>query len=309
MLSGLFIQNIAVIERASMDFHQGFTVMTGETGAGKSIIIDAIGAALGERISKELIRTGSNSASVTALFSDLNQELRKTLAKLDIPIEDDELQIYRDVKNNGKSVCKMNGIPVTVAMLKEVGVQLIGIHGQHDSYELLSPEIHGRYLDNYGGLAPLLAEYRGKYNRLKEIKRELDQLNVDEAQKERRIDLLQYQIEEIEAAEIMPGERELLSKRRNFIRNSENVARCVLAAKAILNGDEELDGAISEITSAAEYVEQAAENLDSLLPSAQKLRDIEYLLQDINGEIRTAGDEIEFSQEEKEEIELRLDQL
>lgn len=309
MLTGLYIENIAVIEKATMDFYGGLTVMTGETGAGKSIIIDAIGAILGERTSKELIRTGSDRACVTAMFTGLTKAVRTKLQELGVPCEEDELQLYRDIRTGGKSTCKMNGMPVTVTMLKELGVALIGIHGQHDSYELLSTEVHGRYLDNYGGLNSLLQNYRLKYKRLREIKEELDKLNVDEGQKERRIDLLQYQIDEIEGAEIHPGEREDLVKRRDLIKNSENIARCVSAAKMILNGDEERSGVVSALTDAAQYMEEASLSMEAMVSVAEGLRDLEYTLQDICEELRRLGSEISFRPEELEELEERIDLL
>ena len=155
MLSSLYIENIAVIERASIDFDKGYTVLTGETGAGKSIIIDAINAVLGERTSRDLIRTGAEKSNVTALFSFIIEKTKEKLAELNIPYENEELLITRDIRQN-RSTAKINGVPVNAGMLKEVGANLISIHGQHDSYELMNEEIHGRYIDSFGGLNPLL---------------------------------------------------------------------------------------------------------------------------------------------------------
>ena len=159
MLAQLFINNIAVIERASIDLEKGFTVLTGETGAGKSIIIDAIHAVLGERTSKELVRTGTDIASVSALFVDLDDDTLKALDDLSIPREEDNsLLVQREIRLEGRSICKLNGVPATVSMLRELGAKLISIHGQHESYELLSPDVHMTYIDSFGGLEKLLRE-------------------------------------------------------------------------------------------------------------------------------------------------------
>ena len=201
MLTQLYIQNIAVIEQASIDFEPGFTVLTGETGAGKSIIIDAIYAVLGERTSKELVRTGAEQASVSALFTDVSPQTQQVLRELDIPLEDDgSLLIRREIRPHGRSSCKLNNIPATVSMLRAVGGTLIDILGQHESYKLLSPEVHGTYIDSFAGAYGLLAEYRAAYTALRRIKGELDALESDEGQKSRRMDILRYQIEELEEA-------------------------------------------------------------------------------------------------------------
>ena len=177
MLAQLFIRNIAVIEKASIDLEKGFTVLTGETGAGKSIIIDAIHAVLGERTSKELVRTGTDSASVSALFTGLDEDTLSLLDRLSLPREEDgSLLIQRDIRLEGRSTCKINGAPATVSMLKQLGPRLVTIHGQHESYELLSPEVHMEYLDSFAGLESLLAEYQAAYRTLREIQRQLETL-------------------------------------------------------------------------------------------------------------------------------------
>lgn len=308
MLSSLYIENIAVIEKASLDFDKGLTVLTGETGAGKSIIIDAINAVLGERTSKELIRTGTDSASVTALFTGVNEKTRVVLKGLNIPCDDGDLQITRNISAS-RSTSKANGVPITAAMLKEIGVGLISIHGQHDSYDLLSPDIHGRYIDAYGGLGGLLRRYQAEYTRLLAIKKELDKLSMDEEQKSRRIDLLRYQLDEIEEASPKPGEREELIKRRDSIRNGESIVQGVIGARNILNGDGESEGVITAMSAAAEYLENAAKSYGPLSEQAQKLRDIEYALEDVGAEIRDFAESFEFDPSELDDIELRLDLL
>ena len=308
MLTQLYIQNIAVIEQASIDFEPGFTVLTGETGAGKSIIIDAIYAVLGERTSKELVRTGAEQASVSALFTDVSPQTQQVLRELDIPLEDDgSLLIRREIRPHGRSSCKLNNIPATVSMLRAVGGTLIDILGQHESYKLLSPEVHGTYIDSFAGAYGLLAEYRAAYTALRRIKCELDALESDEGQKSRRMDILHYQIEELEAAQLRVGEQAELTERRDEIRNSERIVRGVGEAVTLLQGDEDNGGAITAVSVAAESLEQAARYAPSLSNVAEHVRDAEYALTDAAAEISDYLDNAMFDANELDEIESRLE--
>jgi DNA repair protein RecN (Recombination protein N) len=308
MLSQLFIQNIAVIEKASIDLEKGFTVLTGETGAGKSIIIDAIHAVLGERTSKEMVRTGASSASVSALFTGLDQETLALLDQLSIPREEDgSLLIQRDIRLEGRSPCKLNGAPATVSMLKQLGPRLITIHGQHESYELLSPEVHMTYLDSFGGLEELLAEYQSAYRGLRETQRQLEDLQTDEGEKARLSDLLHYQIDEIEAANVRAGEREELESQRDVIRNSEKIAEALELLRALLAGDEEREGLLSEVSQASSEANRVSAYLPELEEAAQKLREAGYLLEDVDSLLRNTG--VDFDPELLESIEDRLDLL
>lgn len=308
MLTQLYIQNIAVIEQASIDFEPGFTVLTGETGAGKSIIIDAIYAVLGVRTSKELVRTGAEQASVSALFTDVSPQTQQVLRELDIPLEDDgSLLIRREIRPHGRSSCKLNNIPATVSMLRAVGGTLIDILGQHESYKLLSPEVHGTYIDSFAGAYGLLAEYRAAYTALRRIKGELDALESDEGQKYRRMDILRYQIEELEAAQLRVGEQAELTERRDEIRNSERIVRGVGEAVTLLQGDEDNGGAITAVSVAAESLEQAARYAPSLSNVAEHVRDAEYALTDAAAEISDYLDNAMFDANELDEIESRLE--
>ena len=308
MLTQLYIQNIAVIEQASIDFEPGFTVLTGETGAGKSIIIDAIYAVLGERTSKELVRTGAEQASVSALFTDVSPQTQQVLRELDIPLEDDgSLLIRREIRPHGRSSCKLNNIPATVSMLRAVGGTLIDILGQHESYKLLSPEVHGTYIDSFAGAYGLLAEYRAAYTALRRIKGELDALESDEGRKSRRMDILRYQIEELEAAQLRVGEQAELTERRDEIRNSERIVRGVGEAVTLLQGDEDNGGAITAVSVAAESLEQAARYAPSLSNVAEHVRDAEYALTDAAAEISDYLDNTMFDANELDEIESRLE--
>lgn len=308
MLAQLFINNIAVIERASIDLESGFTVLTGETGAGKSIIIDAIHAVLGERTSRELVRTGTASASVSALFTGLSEDALQQLEGLSVPLEEDgSLLIQRDIKLEGKSTCKLNGAPATVSMLKTIAPRLVGIHGQHESYELLSPEIHMTYIDSFGRLEGLLEKYQVSYRRVRGLQRRLKELNTDEGEKSRQADLLRYQINELESANLVPGEREELTQNREVVRNSEKISAAVELVKALLAGDEESSGVLSDLSQAADQLEQTAGYQPQLDEALQKLREAGYLLEDADSALRNIS--VEFDPAALDAIESRLDLL
>ena len=308
MLAQLFIRNIAVIEKASIDLEKGFTVLTGETGAGKSIIIDAIHAVLGERTSKELVRTGTDSASVSALFTGLDEDTLSLLDRLSLPREEDgSLLIQRDIRLEGRSTCKINGAPATVSMLKQLGPRLVTIHGQHESYELLSPEVHMEYLDSFAGLESLLAEYQAAYRTLRETQRQLETLQTDEVEKARLSDLLHYQIDEIEAANVRVGEREELEAQRELIRNSEKIASALELLRGLLSGDEESEGLLAGISQAAAQAGRVAAYLPELADASQKLQEAGYLLEDVDAILH--GTAVDFDPALQESIEERLDLL
>lgn len=308
MLAQLFIRNIAVIEKASIDLEKGFTVLTGETGAGKSIIIDAIHAVLGERTSKELVRTGTDSASVSALFTGLDEDTLSLLDQLSLPREEDgSLLIQRDIRLEGRSTCKINGAPATVSMLKQLGPRLVTIHGQHESYELLSPEVHMEYLDSFAGLESLLAEYQAAYRTLRETQRQLEALQTDEGEKARLSDLLHYQIDEIEAANVRVGEREELEAQRELIRNSEKIASALELLRGLLSGDEESEGLLTGISQAAAQAGRVAAYLPELAEASQKLQEAGYLLEDVDAILH--GTAVDFDPALQESIEERLDLL
>ena len=308
MLAQLFINNIAVIERASIDLEKGFTVLTGETGAGKSIIIDAIHAILGERTSKELVRTGAQTASVSALFTELDPELLAMLDQLSIPREEDgSLLVQRDIRLEGRSHCKLNGAPATVSMLKQLGPRLVTIHGQHESYELLSPDVHITYLDSFGELEELLQTYQAAYRALRKTQRELEALQTDEGEKARLSDLLHYQIDEIEAANVQVGEREESESQREILRNHEKIAAGVAFLRNMLSGDEEREGVLAELSQASTEAVRVASYFPELEDISQKLQEAGFLLEDVDSILRTLS--IDFDPALQETIEERLDLL
>ena len=309
-MTQLYIENIAVIERASIDFQGGFNVLTGETGAGKSILIDSLHAVLGERTSRDLIRTGARSAFVSATFSDVEENVLEAIRELGYTAEEDgTLLLQREISAEGKSSCRINSRPATVSVLREIGAQLINIHGQHESYGLLSPESHMGYLDRMGVPQALLQAYQEAYRRMNRVKKELEGFQMDEAQKARQIDLLTYQIGELEEAQLRPGEQEELTERRDLYRNSEKIAGALQAAKLALDGEDEAEGALSAVTDAADALAGAGRYLPAAASLEERLRSVQYELEDCNTEIGSLADGLEYDPEELEQIEGRLDQL
>lgn len=308
MLQSLYIENIAVIERADIAFDAGLNILTGETGAGKSIVIDAINAVLGERVSRDIVRTGSSEARVTALFSDLSPAAADALREWDIePDEDGCLLIQRTISAGGKGTCRIGGRPVTVSILRDVGRRLVNIHGQHENQALLSPERHVTYLDRLGGHAPLLEAYREAYDRLCSLRRELDEADMDDAMKARRIDLLRYQIEEIEAAELTAGEEEELEASRRFYRHAEAVAEGLAAAKEALSGDEDTLGALSRLEGAASSLSGAGRYMETAAGLSKRVETALYELEDCADELRDLLSRLEFDPAELDRVEARLD--
>ncbi len=309
MLNQLYIENIAVIEKASIEFGPGLNVLTGETGAGKSMMIDAIHAVLGQRTSRELVRTGAKGAFVSASFTDVRPAVCKKLESMGFELEEDgTLLLQREIRSGGRTVCRIGGRPAPVAALKELGAMLLQIHGQHESYGLLAPENHLQYLDRTGVPKALRAAYREAYARWKGLQEQLRALHLDESEKLRRTDLLTYQIEELEAASIQPGEQEQLAARRAQIRNSEQIAEAVQQADMALTGGEEGLGAADTVRMASQALAGIAPVLPEAGALAQRLETIGYDLQDCAEELRSLG-ESSYDPQELEDIEERLDLL
>lgn len=306
MLTSLKIENVAIIESAAIEFGCGLNVLTGETGAGKSIVIDSINAILGERTSRDIIRTGAQSAKVYAIFEDVNERVHNFLDENGIDCEDGVLIINRTLSREGKNVCRINGAPVTVSMLREIGGELIDIHGQHDNQSLLSPEKHCGFVDSFAGNADLIADYREKYGRLCEIRSKLKKLTTDESSKSQRIDFLTYQIDELEKAEITIGERDELKARKSLINNSQKVIESLNIAYEALKAD---GAGIDMITDAESEIANASAYMETLGEASEKITDIRYELEDIAETVRDAMAEVDFDPSELEDIDERLDLL
>lgn len=309
MLAQLHIENIAVIETADMAFEERFNVLTGETGAGKSIVVDAIGAILGRRTSRDLIRTGARAACVEALFRDL-PDLDWFRENAVTPDENGELLLRREIQADGRNLCRANGQMLTVAQLKALGDHLIDIHGQHDGQLLLDPGCHLAYLDGFGCLVQgALADFQQTYEEVTALRREIASLQMDESEKARRLDSLQYQIDELERAELKEGEQETLSKRRDLLRNAEKLMSAAVTAHAALSGDEDSAGAVDLLERAGNALATGSRMSEDLSALADQAAELQYAAQDLAERVRDLQAELDMEPGELDEVETRLEQL
>ena len=304
MLSLLHIENIAVIECADISFDGGFNILTGETGAGKSIVIDAISAVLGERAYRDMIRTGTNKASVRAVFTDVPELQWFSENGVDY---DPETIVQREVYLDGKNVCRVNGCLVTVSILHKLGVQLINIHGQHDSAALFDEDNHLQYLDAFANNADLQNDYAEKYHEVAKLRNEIDRMTMDEGEKLRRMETLRYQIEEISKAELEPGEDEALESRRKVLQNAEKLSDSMNTAVDALYGNDDTDGAAALLAEAERELSRITRFTDSYESIRERVADLMYQVQDVAEELRDARDDLSYSADELERIEARLD--
>ena len=309
MLCNLYIENIAVIEKTNIDFSSGFNVMTGETGAGKSIVIDSINAVLGQRTPKNLIRNGAASAFVSASFSDVSKLAQKKAESLGFLVEDDMIILQREMNISGKNNCRINSRPATVSALKELSAYLVNIHGQSDNAELMSPSLHLHYIDALASNKSQLTDYRKTYNEYLEVKEELENLNDDEEKRLAEIDLLTFQIEELENADIRIGESEALTEEKNILLNSDKITKALLKAKSVLDGDDDTDGVVNMADDAFSALSTAQRYQESLTDLSDRMANALYELKDISDLIDDAVSEIEADPYRLEEIEERLDLL
>lgn len=306
MLSLLHIENIAVIERADIAFNPGFNVLTGETGAGKSIVIDAISAILGERAYRDMIRTGEGKASVRAVFTGVPE--CSWFADNGVPY-DPETVISREVYLDGKNICRVNGTLVSVSILRKLGIQLINIHGQHDSASLFDEENHLAFLDAFADNELLREDYGEKYAAVARLRKEIDSLTMDESEKLRRMETLKYQIAEIKKAELEPGEDEALEERRKLLQNAEKLSSGLNEAAECLYGGDDTDGA-SGLMAQAEYaLGRLLRFSDSFSGLHDRVADLMYQVQDVAEEVRDTRDSLNYSADELEQIEERLDTI
>ncbi len=305
MLNELHIENIAVIERADISFSKGLNVLTGETGAGKSIVIDSIGAVLGERVSRELVRRGAEKGVVTASF-DMTPYTEQWLRENEID-SDDELILQRRITADGKSSCRVCGTPVTVSQMKELAAFLVDIHGQNDGRQLMDERRHMEYLDRFGRLDAPIDAYRAEYKKYTGIKKEIERLSMDEIEKERLSDTLSYQIAELERAELKEGEYDTLVSRRDLLRNSEKLTEAIDEAISALYGGD--DNAVSLAQNAAYYAGKAAAITPELESVAANINDAAFALADAAETLRDFHDDLDFSPEEYDRLESRIAQL
>ena len=310
MLANLKIENVAVIEKAEVNFTPGFNVLTGETGAGKSILIDSINAILGNRTSRELVRSGAQKACIWATFENIPQSVKKQLEKCGYEANDD-LLLYREINAEGKGSCRINGMPATAAVVRDISAGLLSIHGQHDSQSLTNPALHLGLLDQYAQNRDLFAEYYRRYRELVTVKRQLDTLNASEADKQRKIEALTAEIDAIDAAALQPGEEKNLQERKTVITHAQSILDGITAAHLALAGDEdgEQPGAADLLGGAVEGLQNSARLDETLAPLSERLNDIYYSARDLATELADRLDAYGFDPGELDMIESRLDTI
>ena len=310
MLQSLHIENVAVIEKADIDFTGGMTVLTGETGAGKSIVIDAISALLGERITREVVRHGAEQAFLSAVFGDLDEGATAFLAEQGYsPEEDGTLLIRRTVTADGKGSCRLNGRPATVSVLRQLGRMLVNIHGQHENQVLLQPERHVEYLDRLGRLQPVRQAYEQEYHRYCRIRRAIKAATMDAQERQQRLEMLTRQIEEIDGAALRPGEEEELLARRELARHAEKLAQQLRLVRMALSGDEsevEIPGALTQLTDAVQALAEAGSVSEELKRLAERLQSALYDVQACAEEAAQVEDSLSFDENERAALEERL---
>ena len=307
MLCVLHIENIAVIEQAEILFEGGFNVLTGETGAGKSIVIDAISAILGERTYRDVIRTGANRAFVSAIFTNIPQY--DWFSENQVEFDPQELQVQREIYADGRNVCRVNGRPVSVASLKKLGGRLINIHGQHDSQQLFDEENHLTYLDAFARDEQELEAYQQAFSAMQSVQREIQKLSMDESEKLRLVETLTFQIEEIRAANLVSGEEEQLKERRKVLQNAEKLSDALRMADEALYGGDSSDGAAGLLSNAEHALSRVSTISADMQTLHQKISDLMYSVQDAADELRAMRDDLSYSEGELEEIEERLDAI
>lgn len=310
MLRLLHIENIAIIERVDIDFSNGFTVLTGETGAGKSIIIDAIGAIMGQRTSRDLIRNGAKKGCVSAVFDSISAGLTEKLTEMGIECEEDgTLHVQRELSADGKSVCRINMRPVTATVLRQLSPYLINIHGQHDGQKLMQDEYHIDFLDSYCHAQEFLQDYQPLYRKLFELRREIRALERSDRDRAQRVDMLQFQIEEISAAALQPDEEEALDEKKAFFDNVEKLSSALRTSNDALNGSDEFGGVYSELVRVSDALSGIADvspEFGSLYRRAEELR---YLAEDLAQSIASAATRTDYSEAERDQVETRLDEI
>ncbi|MDL2294924.1 DNA repair protein RecN [Ruminococcaceae bacterium OttesenSCG-928-D13] len=306
MLSEITIENVAVIERARVDFTGGFTVLTGETGAGKSILIDSINAILGNRTSRDIVRSGAQKAGIWATFTEVAPGVLEKLAEAGYPC-DGELLLYREVTADGKSTCRINGMPATAAILRDICGSLVNIHGQHDNQSLLNPAKHIDLLDAYAANSALLGSYGAAYGKMTELQRSIASLSTSEADKTRRIDLLKYELEEIEGALLTPDEEEKLEEQRSLIVHAQRILEGMNTSYLALSGGDDDTGAATLLSTAAAAMTDAAAYAPELSAFAESLNEIYYTVSEMSSDIQNRITGFDFDDRSLDGIEARLD--
>ena len=309
MLSEIYIQNLAVIEKAAIDFSMGLNIFTGETGAGKSIVVDSINAVLGQRVSREIVRTGCDKAVVVGVFTDLPDHVLNKISEYGYETDNGQLIVQREIHADGRGNARICGRPASISVVKDICSELVNIHGQHDNQALLSTEKHIHMLDEYGGYDDVLETYRSIFHELRDVVVEMKNLSADETQKEQRRDFLSYQIDEIVSADLQPDEDIQLEEDVKLMRNYSNIAESLNEAHQYLMGDEENNGAVDLLASASSAVNLVGESGEELESIATALQDIYYTLQEVSGRIGIFMDGVDFDPARLAAMEERLDEI
>lgn len=309
MLSEIYIQNLAVIEKAAIDFSMGLNIFTGETGAGKSIVVDSINAVLGQRVSREIVRTGCDKAVVVGVFTDLPDHVLNKISEYGYETDNGQLIVQREIHADGRGNARICGRPASISVVKDICSELVNIHGQHDNQALLSTEKHIHMLDEYGGYDDVLETYRSIFHELRDVVVEMKNLSADETQKEQRRDFLSYQIDEIVSADLQPDEDIQLEEDVKLMRNYSNIAESLNEAHQYLMGDEENNGAVDLLASASSAVNSVGESGEELESIATALQDIYYTLQEVSGRIGIFMDGVDFDPARLAAMEERLDEI
>ena len=310
MLANLKIENVAVIEKAEVTFTPGMNVLTGETGAGKSILIDSINAILGNRTSRELVRSGAPKACIWATFEDIPDSVKEKLEKSGYEVSDD-LLLYREINAEGKGSCRINGMPATASVVRDISAGLLAIHGQHDSQGLTNPALHLGLLDQYAQNREIFSRYYQSYRSLVAVKRQLDALNASEADKQRKMEILTAEIDAIDAAALQPGEEKTLQERKNVITHAQSILQGITAAHMALAGDEEGEqsGAADLLGGAVEGMQSAARQDETLSSMADRLQELYYSARELATDLADRLDAYDFDPAELDQIESRLDTI
>ncbi len=309
MISHLHIENIAVVESADIFFSQGFNVLTGETGAGKSIVISAVNLAFGGRMSKDMIRDGCKGLVVGMVISDIGGKAKELIESLGYLAEDNTVLLYRELTKSGKNICKINSRPATVSILKQIGEVLIDVYSQHEGYRLLSNESHIKYLDIFGNIDEDLQEYRKFYVHMTDIKKQIDDLNLDECEMQRKIHLLEYEIDEIENARVSEGEIERLNDVKKKFNHRQKILSLINETKNLLDGDDMTPGALSGMQRASELLSEASDYVKELKSVSERLRSLFYETSECLAEVMPFINEVDYDPQELEDAEERLDIL
>lgn len=309
MLKELYIENLAVIERATIDFSDKLNVFTGETGAGKSILINGINAILGQRVTKDIVRTGTSKAVISALFTDLGKSVTEVLDRLGISADDGQLFLTREINSDGGSVARVNSRPVNVSVMREIGETLVNIHGQHDNQILMAPERHIDILDGYAESAELIEDYRSSFRELQQIAKKINKLRTEQDKKEFRISELTDIAEEIRALNIHPGEDKEIEAELNVSKNAVAISEALYAAKMFLSGDDETDGSVEITQRAAQSVESYTDIMQEVSPLYERLNSAAIEMEDISEELGELLDKLDIDPKRFDYLNQRSDDL